>query len=59
MADRMEGFARNEDATDKIVLLSGHDTTIMPIAASLMGDKLDRWPPYISNLVGHNSHLRA
>ena len=35
----------------KILLFSGHDTTVMPIVASLIGDKLDRWPPYVANVV--------
>ena len=35
-----------------IFLYSGHDTTIMPVVASLMGDKMDRWPPYLANVVG-------
>ena len=52
MTQRMDAASeglRDEDA--KILLFSGHDTTIMPIVASLIGDELDRWPIYVANVV--------
>ncbi|WIA35594.1 hypothetical protein OEZ86_004015 [Tetradesmus obliquus] len=34
----------------KLMMFSGHDSTIMPLLTAL-GCDLQRWPPYISNLV--------
>lgn len=52
MTERMDAAAQGlREGDAKIVLFSGHDTTIMPIVASLVGDKIDRWPPYVANVV--------
>jgi hypothetical protein len=44
---------QNEETTTappKFYLLSGHDSTIIPLLAAL-GVELDHWPQYLSNLV--------
>jgi hypothetical protein len=51
---RMEETAtrcpKKEAETPKFYLLSGHDSTIMPLLAAL-GVEIDHWPHYLSNLV--------
>lgn len=49
IVDRMVASA-NGTGTVPLFLYSGHDTTIMPILATL-GIKLEDWPEYVSNVV--------
>jgi hypothetical protein len=51
----LHAHATAADAVDAgalppLYLLSGHDTTVMPLAAAL-GIPLERWPPYCANIV--------
>lgn len=44
--------------SSRIFLFSGHDTTVMPVVASLIGDEMNRWPPYLANVVSHKPKLQ-
>jgi lysophosphatidic acid phosphatase type 6 len=57
MVKRMEETASStkkeqnkEESTPKFYLLSGHDSTIIPLLAAL-GVDIDHWPQYLSNIV--------
>ena len=45
----MEAATRDETPA-KLLLYSGHDTTIMPLLVALQ-IPLETWPPYVSNVV--------
>ena len=49
IVDRMAARARGE-STALLYAYSGHDTTIMPVLATL-GVHLQDWPEYVSNVV--------
>jgi hypothetical protein len=49
VVERMAASASGQ-GTARLYAYSGHDTTIMPILATL-GVKLDDWPEYVSNVV--------
>ena len=49
VVERMAASASGQ-GTARLYAYSGHDTTIMPILATL-GVKLDDWPAYVSNVV--------
>ena len=51
MSDRMTRVAEGKVDDSKMLLYSGHDTTILPVLASLIGDRMDRWPVYCANVV--------
>ena len=58
MTQRMDAASEGVmDGDAKILLFSGHDTTIMPVVASLIGDQLNRWPLYVANVVSWDPHL--
>ena len=40
----------NGQSKDKLYCYSGHDTTVMPLLATL-GQDVTTWPPYVSNVV--------
>uniref|UniRef100_A0A383VZ21 Uncharacterized protein n=1 Tax=Tetradesmus obliquus TaxID=3088 RepID=A0A383VZ21_TETOB len=44
------GSSSSSSSHAKLMMFSGHDSTIMPLLTAL-GCDLQRWPPYISNLV--------
>jgi hypothetical protein len=49
VVNNISGF--NSGPPYKLVVMAGHDTTIMPVLASLLGDAWDRvWPGYASLL---------
>lgn len=51
MVRRMEHTAAaGRDASPKMYLYSGHDSSLMPLLAAL-GKPVTDWPPYLSNLV--------
>ena len=49
IVQRMGSVARGRNAAP-LYVYAGHDTTIMPVLATL-GIKLRDWPPYLSNVV--------
>ena len=49
VVERMAASASGP-GTARLYAYSGHDTTIMPILATL-GVKLDDWPEYVANVV--------
>ena len=52
MTERMDAVANgSRQEMSKLVLLSGHDTTVMPVLVTLVGDRMDRWPTYLANVV--------
>ena len=56
MTERMDAVAKGgRQEASKLVLLSGHDTTIMPVLVTLVGDSMDRWPTYVANVVRHST----
>lgn len=62
MADAMdqiaavkEGHSKNKSEKPRIALFSGHDTTVMPVLTTLIGDQMTRWPGYLSNVVSLSS----
>lgn len=61
-AEIMEGISRVVEEKDavKLSLISGHDTTIMPLLVTLGPRVFDgKWAPYASNLVFEIYHLPA
>ena len=52
MSQRMDSIVHGDMQGTKMLMYSGHDTTILPVLGSLIGDKLKHWPPYLSNVVG-------
>ena len=60
MTERMDAVANSSrQEASRLVLLSGHDTTIMPVLVTLIGDRMDRWPTYVANVVRPSLHARA
>lgn len=52
MTDAMEAAVKQPGkGEERLLLMSGHDTTIMPLLVTLIGNGMDRWPPYLSNVV--------
>lgn len=49
LVQRMRSVASGE-SKDKLYCYSGHDTTVMPLLATL-GQDVTTWPPYVSNIV--------
>lgn len=50
IVQRMSATAEGATSLAPLYIYCGHDTTIMPILASL-GIQLRDWPPYLSNVV--------
>lgn len=51
MATAMQEVVTDGTAGNKIALFSGHDTTVMPVLTTLIGDAMTHWPGYLSNVV--------
>ncbi|KAG7667940.1 hypothetical protein Ndes2526B_g01646 [Nannochloris sp. 'desiccata'] len=50
MEETAKEIHKEEKEAPKFYLLSGHDSTILPLLAAL-GVEIDHWPQYLSNLV--------
>lgn len=49
---RMDARVRNVDDAPKLAIVIGHDSTLMPMLAALLGDTWDgKWVPYAAMLV--------
>ena len=50
--------ARRDPETPRLVLLSGHDSTLVPLLAALQLDAAWSWPPYAAHLRIELAHAR-